>query len=94
MAVLGCTEEVQPEAEPRSIHSRPLIVSAGSQSPAEKPALTRSDVRRQLGDALFLLTMGVGFRQDGEYADITQDLPSENENAPGQDIKKYPPPRA
>lgn len=47
------------------------------------------------GDVLFMQETGSGFRKDGlTYEDITQDLPRESSNVPGQDIKKHSSPTA
>lgn len=46
---------------------------------------------RQVGeDALVMLETGWGFRKARlRCEDITQDLPRESQNVPGQDIKQY-----
>lgn len=48
------------------------------------------DERQVEEDALVMLEIGWGLRKAGlRYEDITQDLPRESQNVPGQDIKQY-----
>ena len=83
--------EVGPEAKP--VLRSPLLFARTART-LQRNCSDPPDVR-QVGDALFTLEMGLGFRKDRlKYEDITQDLPSESQNVPGQDVKQYSSPRA
>lgn len=69
---------------------RSLQLSASEARTLHRTCPDPPDLRQVGEDALVLLETGWGVRKAGVgYEDITQDLPSESQNVPSQDIKQY-----
>lgn len=92
VAVLGCARGSW--ARSKAV-LRSLQLSASEARTLHRTCPDPPDLRQVGEDALVMLETGWGVWKAGVgYEDITQDLPSESQNVPSQDIKQYSSPRA